>query len=130
MANFVELWVYLASAPLFGLTATLAVYVLAQALSVRSGHAPWANPVMVSVAILASVMLATGTAYPTYFAGAQFIHFLLGPAVVALGWPLWQRRAALRSRWAGWCWPRWRVAARRLPAPSAWAGHWACPVRC
>ena len=28
MANFVELWVYLASAPLFGLTATLAVYVL------------------------------------------------------------------------------------------------------
>ena len=87
MANFVELWVYLASAPLFGLTATLAVYVLAQALSVRSGHAPWANPVMVSVAILASVMLATGTAYPTYFAGAQFIHFLLGPAVVALGWP-------------------------------------------
>ncbi len=44
-------------------------------------------------------MLATGTAYPTYFAGAQFIHFLLGPAVVALGWPLWQRRAALRARW-------------------------------
>jgi len=101
MANFVELWVYLASAPLFGLTATLAVYVLAQALSVRSGHAPWANPVMVSVAILASVMLATGTAYPTYFAGAQFIHFLLGPAVVALGWPLWQRRAALPQGPAG-----------------------------
>jgi len=85
MANFVELWVYLASAPLFGLTATLAVYVLAQALSVRSGHAPWANPVMLSVALLAGVLLATGTAYPTYFAGAQFIHFLLGPAVVALG---------------------------------------------
>ena len=127
MANFVELWVYLASAPLFGLTATLAVYVLAQALSVRSGHAPWANPVMVSVAILASVMLATGTAYPTYFAGAQFIHFLLGPAVVALGWPLWQRRAALRSRW---CWPRWRAAARPLPVPWAWAGYWACPVMC
>ena len=99
MANFVELWVYLASAPLFGLTATLSVYVLAQALSVRAGYAPWANPVMLSVAALATLMLATGTAYPTYFAGAQFIHFLLGPAVVALGWPLWQRRAALRSRW-------------------------------
>jgi len=37
--------------------------------------------------------------YPTYFAGAQFIHFLLGPAVVALGWPLWQRRAELRQHW-------------------------------
>lgn len=100
MPNFVELWVYLASAPLFGLTATLSVYVLAQALSVRAGHAPWANPVMLSVAALATLMLATGTAYPTYFAGAQFIHFLLGPAVVALGWPLWQRRAALRACWA------------------------------
>ena len=37
--------------------------------------------------------------YPTYFAGAQFIHFLLGPAVVALAWPLWQRRTELRRRW-------------------------------
>ena len=90
MQNFVELWVYLSSAPLFGLTATLAVYVLAQAVALRAGHAPWANPVMLSVAVLAGVLLATGTAYPTYFAGAQFIHFLLGPAVVALGWPLWQ----------------------------------------
>lgn len=33
MQNFVELWVYLSSAPLFGLTATLAVYVLAQAVA-------------------------------------------------------------------------------------------------
>ena len=37
--------------------------------------------------------------YQTYFAGAQFIHFLLGPAVVALAWPLWLRRAELRKRW-------------------------------
>jgi putative effector of murein hydrolase len=51
------------------------------------------------VVVIASVLLVTGTPYPTYFAGAQFIHFLLGPAVVALGWPLWQRRAALRQRW-------------------------------
>jgi putative effector of murein hydrolase len=44
-------------------------------------------------------LLLTGVAYPAYFAGAQFIHFLLGPAVVALGWPLWQRREVLRRRW-------------------------------
>ena len=31
MAQFVELWVYLSATPLFGLTATLVVYVLAQA---------------------------------------------------------------------------------------------------
>lgn len=99
MQTFVELWVYLSSAPLFGLTSTLAVYVLAQALFLRAGHAAWANPVLWSVVVLAGALLLTGTAYPTFFAGAQFIHFLLGPAVVALGWPLWQRRAELRRRW-------------------------------
>lgn len=99
MANFVELWVYLSATPLFGLTATLVVYVLAQAAYVRLAHAPWANPVLWTVVTIASVLLATGVSYPTYFAGAQFIHFLLGPAVVALAWPLWQRRAELRQRW-------------------------------
>jgi putative effector of murein hydrolase len=54
--------------------------------------------VLWSVVTLAGGLLATGVDYPTYFAGAQFIHFLLGPAVVALAWPLWQRRAELRAR--------------------------------
>jgi len=99
MANFVELWVYLSATPLFGLTATLVVYVLAQAAYARLHQAPWANPVLWTVVTIASVLLATGVSYPTYFAGAQFIHFLLGPAVVALAWPLWQRRAELRQRW-------------------------------
>ena len=97
MNEFVQLWVYLSSTPLFGLTATLVVYLLAQALYVRAGQAAWANPVLWSVVALAAGLTATGTAYPTYFSGAQFIHFLLGPAVVALAWPLWQRRAVLRA---------------------------------
>ena len=98
MQNFVELWVYLSATPLFGLTATLAVYVLAQAAYQRLDQAPWANPVLWTVLALALLLTATGTPYPTYFSGAQFIHFLLGPAVVALAWPLWQRRAELRRR--------------------------------
>ena len=100
MPKFVELWVYLSATPLFGLTATLAVYVLAQAAYTRLRQAPWANPVLWTVLVLAGGLLASGVPYPTYFAGAQFIHFLLGPAVVALAWPLWQRRAELRQRWS------------------------------
>lgn len=96
--RFVELWVYLSASPLFGLTATLVVYLLAQAIYTRLDSAPWANPVLWSVLVLAGGLLATGVDYPRYFAGAQFIHFLLGPAVVALAWPLWQRRAELRAR--------------------------------
>jgi predicted murein hydrolase (TIGR00659 family) len=98
MADFVQLWVYLSATPLFGLTATLSVYLAAHAAYRRLDHAPWANPVLWTVVVLASLLLATATPYPSYFSGAQFIHFLLGPAVVALGWPLWQRRAQLRQR--------------------------------
>ena len=101
MPRFVELWIYLSATPLFGLAATLVVYVLLQALYERLDHAPWANPVLWSVVVIAGALLATGVSYPSYFAGAQFIHFLLGPAVVALAWPLWQRRAELRRRWGG-----------------------------
>jgi len=98
LTDFVQLWVYLSSTPLFGLTATLVTYVAAQALYDRTGRAPWANPVLWSVVCIGLVLLVTRTAYQTYFAGAQFVHVLLGPAVVALGWPLWVRRAEVRRR--------------------------------
>ncbi len=98
MNEVVDLWVYLSATPLFGLTATLVTYVLAQALYQRAGQAPWANPVLWTVLMLATLLTLTATPYPSYFSGAQFIHFLLGPAVVALAWPLWQRRHELRAR--------------------------------
>jgi predicted murein hydrolase (TIGR00659 family) len=99
MPKFVELWVYLSATPLFGLSATLVVYVLAQAVYARLDQPAWANPVLWSVVVLASLLTVTRVDYPTYFSGAQFIHFLLGPAVVALAWPLWERLAALREHW-------------------------------
>lgn len=113
MAEFVELWIYLSSTPLFGLSATLLAYWAASWGYNRLGQAPWANPVLWSVVIIAAVLLLSGTAYPVYFSGAQFVHFLLGPAVVALAWPLWQRRHALRQGW-------WRfVLASLLGGASA-----------
>lgn len=98
MEKFVELWVYLSATPLFGLTATLVIYVVVCALYERVEQAPWANPVLWTVLALVALLAISGTPYPVYFSGAQFIHFLLGPAVVALAWPLWQRRAQLRRR--------------------------------
>jgi predicted murein hydrolase (TIGR00659 family) len=123
MARFVELWTYLAATPLFGLTATIVAYTLAQAAYLRAGQAPWANPVLWTVLALVALLALTGTDYRSYFAGAQFIHFLLGPAVVALAWPLWQRRAQLRRRAAAL-----RVAAvagGSVAAGSAVALGWA-----
>ena len=100
MADFVAFFTYLSSTPLFGLAATLSAYILAVTLYARLSYNPWANPVLWSVVTLVTLLLLTGTPYPRYFSGAQFIHFLLGPAVVALAWPLWQRRAVLRAHGA------------------------------
>jgi predicted murein hydrolase (TIGR00659 family) len=88
MIDFVDLWVYLSGSPLLWLTATLVAYVAADAISARCGRHPLANPVLLAVMFVSAVLLATGTAFPTYFAGAQFVHFLLGPATVALAIPL------------------------------------------
>ena len=99
MSDFVQLWVYLSATPLFGLTTTLVIYIFAQIVYVHLNQAPWANPVLWSVVCIATMLMATGVNYPQYFAGAQFIHFLLGPAVVALGMPLWLRKEALKNNW-------------------------------
>ena len=98
MTEFVDLWVYLSSTPLFGLTATLVTYVIAHALYERLDRNPLANPVLWSVIAIGVVLWLTRTPYPTYFAGAQFVHVMLGPAVVALAWPLYQRARELRRR--------------------------------
>ena len=78
MQDFVQLWVYLSTTPLFGLTATLVAYVVAHGVYMRLGQAPWANPVLWTVVALAIGLTLSQTPYPTYFSGAQFIHFLLG----------------------------------------------------
>ncbi|MGO4302899.1 MULTISPECIES: LrgB family protein [unclassified Cupriavidus] len=92
-----EIWVYLAASPLIGLTATLIAYVFAYRIYERARFSPLANPVMISVAILVTVLTVTGTPYKSYFDGAQFVHFLLGPATVALAVPLYLQLPKLRT---------------------------------
>lgn len=92
-----ELWVYLSASPLLGLTLTLVAYQAAFAIFKRSGGHPLANPVLIAVSLLVAFLLASGTAYETYFAGAQFVHFLLGPATVALAIPLYAQFRKVRA---------------------------------
>ncbi|MCL4189905.1 MAG: LrgB family protein [Rhodobacteraceae bacterium] len=96
MREFTEIWSYLATAPLTWLAATLAAYVAGDAAFRAAGRRPAVNPVLVAAALLAALLWATGTPYADYFEGAQFVHFLLGPATVALAVPLWQQRAVVR----------------------------------
>lgn len=88
MTELTTLWSYLSASPLTWLTATMVAYLVASAVARAVGHAPIANPVLLSVLFIAPVLALTDTEYPTYFEGAQFIHFLLGPATVSLALPL------------------------------------------
>jgi predicted murein hydrolase (TIGR00659 family) len=92
-----EVWVYLAQTPLLWLSITLIVYQLSSMLYLRTGGFPLLNPVLVSVVLLVALLLGTGTPYQTYFDGAQFVHFLLGPATVALALPLYNYIGRLRQ---------------------------------
>ena len=94
------IWVYLAASPLLGLTITLLAYLIAQALYAKSRFNPLVNPVLIAVALLVTLLEITGTPYATYFEGAQFVHFLLGPATVALALPLYRQWPKLRR--AAW----------------------------
>jgi predicted murein hydrolase (TIGR00659 family) len=91
-----RIWVYLSATPLLWLSATLLAYQAGQVLYRRSGSKEFLHPVTTSVALIIAVLVATGTPYETYFSGAQFVHFLLGPATVALAVPLYQNRAEVR----------------------------------
>jgi len=94
-----QIWAYLSASPLGGLTLTLLAYLLALWLFRRCNQHPLTNPVLVAVALLVTFLSLTGTSYEHYFAGAQFVHFLLGPATVALAIPLYAQLKRLRRLW-------------------------------
>jgi predicted murein hydrolase (TIGR00659 family) len=93
-----DIWVYLTDSPLWWLTATVLAYAVGDWAFRASGRKTFVNPVLIAMLLLGAVLLATGTTYEVYFDGAQFVHFLLGPATVALSVPLYtNRRVILRT---------------------------------
>lgn len=91
-----DIWVYLSASPLTWLAATLLAFLAGEALHRRAGRNPLVNPVGVAILLLVGLLLLTATPYPTYFEGAQFVHFLLGPATVALAVPLYHNAGQVR----------------------------------
>ena len=94
-AHDFAVWVYLSRTPLLWLTVTLVAYAMAERISAATHRHPLANPVLHAIWMTGLVLTLTGTPYPTYFEGAQFVHFLLGPATVALAIPLYERRVTV-----------------------------------
>jgi predicted murein hydrolase (TIGR00659 family) len=91
-----DIWVYLAASPLLSLTLTLAAYQAGAWAYRRAGLNPLLNPVLIAVLILVAILWLSETEYATYFEGAQFVHFLLGPATVCLALPLYRQFEKVR----------------------------------
>ncbi|MGE0231616.1 MAG: LrgB family protein [Flavobacteriaceae bacterium] len=96
MSGAGQAWNGIVADPLLHLTVTLAAYSLALWAYRRGGCNPLLNPVLISILLVIAFLAFTGTSYATYFEGARFIHFLLGPATVALAIPLYRHFALVR----------------------------------
>lgn len=94
-----QIWVYLSASPLFGLTMTLIAYGIAYRVYLLGKSNPLLNPVVTAVLLLISLLVLTDTSYQDYFEGGQFVHFLLGPATVALAIPLYRQFGKLKALW-------------------------------
>lgn len=91
-----QLWVYLSGNPLLSLLATLLAFMVSVRINRALGGTPLVHPVTLSIAMLIGFLLLVDMDYATYFEGAQFIHFLLGPATVSLAIPLYDHRERIR----------------------------------
>ncbi len=87
------------SAAVWGLLLTMGAYLCGTAVQRRVGS-PLANPVLIAIVLIGGVLRLLHISYTTYFASAQLLHFLLGPATVALAIPMVRAmRHIRRSLW-------------------------------
>lgn len=59
----------------------------------------WLNPMLLSIAFIIPFLLFNGIEYEPYQQATLFIHALLEPATVALGFPLYQQIKTIRLHW-------------------------------
>jgi len=88
MSTIQAVWTPMTLSPLLWLALTLLSFLLGKQAQRLCGGMALVNPVLIAIAIMALLLKLTHTSYQTYFSGAQFINFLLGPATVALAVPL------------------------------------------
>ncbi len=74
--------------PLFLITLTLLAYQLGQTFYRRTGKIFFLHPLITSSTAIASTLMALQVDYEHYFSATYLLHFLLGPATVALALPL------------------------------------------
>jgi predicted murein hydrolase (TIGR00659 family) len=77
---------------------TVITYQVAAALQQR-WQSIWLNPMLVTISILVPVLLFVEMNYQEYTRATQLLNYLLEPAIVALGFPLYQQLRQIRFHW-------------------------------
>jgi putative effector of murein hydrolase len=96
MSDAAALTAWLSTSPLAWLTVTVCVWLGSDRIAAAAGRHPLANPLLISILAIVLLLKATGTSYATYASGAQFIQFLIGPAVVAIAVPLFRNWSTVK----------------------------------
>jgi predicted murein hydrolase (TIGR00659 family) len=89
----------IAQSPLFGLFLTLLSYRLGQWLYGKSGSFPLLHPFLVACVPVVIILLWLEIPYWRYREQTFVLEFLLGPATVALAWPLYRQLRTIRAVW-------------------------------
>lgn len=80
------------------LIATLVVYYSARAIALKCKN-PLVNPLLISLLVLIPLLIYLKVPYEHYFAQNKVINYLLGPAVVALAYPLYEQLEQIKAKW-------------------------------
>lgn len=94
LAKTVSHW---ANQPLTCVLLTLAVYQLSSRLYQHFKQPSWLHPVGISAIAMAVLINALDIPYQHYYQSTEWIHWLLGPATVALAIPLHQQFRQIRQ---------------------------------
>lgn len=78
-------------------TLTIIIYWLAQKLQAKTGIL-LLNPILITIVIIITGLMVFNIDYETYHRGSRYIDFLLKPAVVALGVPLYRQLEVIKKQ--------------------------------
>ncbi|ASP46516.1 LrgB family protein [Cognaticolwellia beringensis] len=83
---------------LFTIVGTIALFQFT-AVFQRKLNAIWLQPMLVSILVIIVILLWQDISFERYFSSSWMLNALLEPAVVALGFPLYQHLETIKKQW-------------------------------
>lgn len=95
--NLDALIAYVTTTPLVWLIITISAYKIGILVYEKSGKHALLQPIVIAYIIMLPILIIANIPYKQYFESMGIIHFLLGPATVALALPLYKNLKLIRS---------------------------------